>query len=90
MLSTRVTTEVAAREGVDPIELEKPLYDIVDVDALEALVESAGRGAQSEVQITFTYYGYEVIVDGTGGVTLTGSTSSDEAGGRSTDQTTIR
>jgi hypothetical protein len=84
-----VTTEVAAREGVDPIELEKPLYDIVDVDALEALVESAGRGPQNEVQITFTYYGYEVV-DGTGGVTLTGSTSSDGAGSGSTDQTTTR
>ena len=90
MLITRVTTEVAAREGVDPIELEKPLYDNVDVDALEALVESAGRGPQNEVQITFTYYGYEVVVDGTGGVTLSGSTSSDGAESGSSDQTTTR
>jgi len=90
MLSTRVTAEVAAREGVDPVELERPLYDAVDVDALEALVESAGRGPQSEVEITFTYYGYDVVVDETGDVTLTESRSGDGVGSRSTDRPAVK
>jgi len=55
ILSTKVTTAVAAREGVDPVEFEKPLYDVVDVGALETIVEFAGRGPQWEVEITFTY-----------------------------------
>ena len=51
ILSTKVTTAVAAREGVNPVELEKPLYDVVDVGALETVVEFAGRGPQREVEI---------------------------------------
>jgi len=89
MLSTKVTTAVAAREGVDPLELEKPLYDIVDVGALERTLESARRGVQSEVEITFTYYGYEVVVDETGDVRVTDQGSGETAGNRSTNRPTV-
>ncbi|MFB6139396.1 MAG: HalOD1 output domain-containing protein [Halosimplex sp.] len=69
MLSTKVTTEIAAREGVDPLQLDEPLYDAIDVGALEAMLESARR-RDGDLEVTFTYYGYEVVVDETGDVTV--------------------
>ncbi|WP_135365277.1 HalOD1 output domain-containing protein [Halosimplex halophilum] len=86
MLSTKVSTEIAAREGVDPLQLDEPLYDAVDVGALERLVETAGREG-GEFEVEFTYYGYDVVVDGSGEVTVTGGgRATGEAGRESTDR----
>lgn len=78
MLSTKVVTEVAAREGVDPLELDKPLYDVVDVSALEQMVESAS-GREGTFEVTFSYHGYDVCVDATGDVTVTQPTRVEES-----------
>lgn len=52
----RIVFTVADREGVDPREIETPLYDAISPDALESLFrESPGR-------VTFTYMGYLVTV----------------------------
>ncbi|WP_049928594.1 HalOD1 output domain-containing protein [Halopiger goleimassiliensis] len=37
-LDVRIARQVAAREAVDPIALEPPLYEVIDLEALEALV----------------------------------------------------
>lgn len=70
-LSEAIVTEIAAREGIDPVELDVPLYEVVDVDALERLLES-GKDSPSEAPITveFTYAGYDVTVDDGGTVVL--------------------
>lgn len=70
MLSTTVTEEIATREGVDPLQLDQPLYDVVDVGALETLVEGASERGDGSLEVQFTYYGYEVAVDGAGEVTV--------------------
>lgn len=84
-----VVAEVAALEGVEPTELDRPLQDVVDVDALECLVASAeGDSDSTDLAVTFSYRGYEVTVDGTGRVIATerrgarsGPASSGEVGG---------
>lgn len=63
---TAILEAVAAQDGVDPMELEPPLFDVVDPDALEAIL-STGATAQSEVTVTFEWAGYDIVVgsDGT-------------------------
>ena len=61
-----VVERVAALEGVDPTELP-PLYESIDVEALERLVEAA-EGAGSSLRVEFSYYGHEVSITGEGAV----------------------
>lgn len=67
--SHSVITAVAAREGVDPVDLHTPLYSAIDSDGLDRLVESA-TGSRSDLLVRFRYYGYEVTVTPGGRVTL--------------------
>jgi len=70
--SELVVDAVATREGVDPLDLDVPLYDSIDVDDLDSLVATDTEGApESPVRVTFTYYGYEVTVASDGSVALT-------------------
>lgn len=65
--SVVVPIEVAAREGVDPIELTPPLHDVVDPDALDALFARSDTRDQAVV-VTFEYCGYTVEIGGDGSV----------------------
>lgn len=57
-----VVTAVAAARAADPVDLP-PLYESVDVDAVEALVDGArDRSNASEGKIIFEYAGFEVTV----------------------------
>jgi len=51
---------VAAVSDVDPLSLQPRLYDVVDPDALEALLTA--ETASGSVQITFRFGSYEVTV----------------------------
>lgn len=76
--SESVVESVAAREGVDPVDLDVPLFDVIDPEALDALVRSVVDGSsRPPVRIAFTYYGYDVIVasDGLVHVSRENSTS---------------
>lgn len=65
--SESVVESVAAREGVDPLDLDVPLFDVIDPDALDRLVRSAvDGGGRPPIRIAFTYYGYDVIVTSDG------------------------
>lgn len=55
-----VVERVAAAEGVDPLELQPPLFDAIDADAMDSLFESAN----SATKLQFTYHGYNVTIDG--------------------------
>ncbi|RZH68779.1 HalOD1 output domain-containing protein [Natrinema altunense] len=60
--STAVVTAVAVFRDVPPIELS-PLYDAVDPDALDAVVEHAQRVDEGGThRVWFTYEGAEVGV----------------------------
>jgi hypothetical protein len=68
---TTVTEAVATREDVDPVELVTPLYDAIDPESLERLLDADdGAARNSPIQVTFTYYGYDVTVRSDGTVTL--------------------
>lgn len=63
VLSTNVIYAIAEQEGVDPMQLDPPLFEAVDLDALEALFSTSGTPSVDNV--TFSYNGYEVSVSGT-------------------------
>lgn len=65
-LCSDIVTAIAERTGADPLEMD-PLYDAVDVDAIEAIVGSA-----EDATVEFAYHGHTVVVDGDGSVTVTG------------------
>lgn len=62
--SEAVVETVASREDVDPTELT-PLYQSIDSEALDALVEAEERDDGLR-QIAFTYHGYRVTITGDG------------------------
>lgn len=53
--SEDIVQAVAVREGTDPTALD-PLYEAIDPDALDAVVDSGAV-------VTFEYEGYEITVD---------------------------
>lgn len=59
--SVAVVNRVAAIEGIEPTDLPT-LYEAVDPDALDALVESTSKADSCDFQIEFPYHGYEVTV----------------------------
>lgn len=63
-LSTRIIQEVAEREGTNPQTLSPPLYSVIDPDSLNDLFrESTGS-------VTFSYLGYEIVVNHSGEITI--------------------
>jgi len=69
--SELVIDAVATRLGVDPLDLDRPLYDAVDPDQLNALLGGAESPGRSAVEATFDYHGFTVTVDSGGSVRLT-------------------
>ena len=65
--STKVVEAVADELDVDPTDLEIPLTEVIDPDALDALFKGQGRSGS----IRFSYYGYQVVVQENGQVILT-------------------
>lgn len=59
-----VLQAVAQTSGLDPIELDEPLYEAIDPEALDTLIESSADG----VSVTFQYHGCIVTVNGSAGV----------------------
>lgn len=57
-ITETVFSEVANKDGVDPLDLE-PLYTSVDPDVLVALYESPSNVDRVE----FEYAGYAVIIE---------------------------
>lgn len=61
-----VLTAVARRMEVDVADLEQPLYDAIDPDALDRLLDHGG-----DVAVTFEYDDHTVSIGGDGTVTVT-------------------
>lgn len=61
--SYRVVEAVARKEGVSPGELSPPLFNVVDPEALDALVQDDVDSNTGEVKIEFTYLDYVVRIE---------------------------
>lgn len=57
-VSSHVVSALADHTDTDPLAME-PLNNVVDVDALATLV-----GSGTDIEITFTYDGHDVLVNG--------------------------
>lgn len=70
-LSEAVVEAVADAEGVSPLELRPPLFEVVDPDALDKLfpLPSLEQG-RTEGHVTFEYCGYEVTVQPDGVISV--------------------
>lgn len=70
-VGTEIVERIAAREGVDPVDLDVLLYEVIDADALEALTNDTGdHQTQATLRVEFTYNGYAVTVGGRGRVII--------------------
>ena len=67
-IASAIVETVATEEGVDPVDLDEPLYAAIDPDALDRLFRSAPAGSGIAGRVTFTYAGYDVTVQATGDV----------------------
>ena len=71
LVGTEIVKRIADREGVDPVDLNVLLYDVIDVDALEALTNGTGdQQSQANLRVEFSYYGYAVTVGENGSVII--------------------
>ena len=61
-LAVAIVERVAERKGVDVVDLHPPLYEAIDADALETLLESSSDGS-NQISVTFSYNGYTIRVD---------------------------
>lgn len=66
-LFTTIVTSIAAAKNVDPIDLEPPLYDVINPESLGDVIESAD--ASSTVRFRFDDLEVEVRGDETVGIT---------------------
>ena len=67
----RIVQAIAEAEGVEPVDLDPPLFDVLDGDLLNALVSSNETNAdEPSLEMTFDYLGYTVYVAAGGGVSI--------------------
>ena len=64
--STAVVDAVARATGRSPLDLPV-IQDVIDTDALDALVTHSTDGT---TRISFTYGGVDVVVDSAGGISV--------------------
>lgn len=73
--STAIVEAIAEYKGIDPLELEQPLYEVVDPDALDVLFTQSGNGKSPSVDsVNFAYDGCMVRVSGDGTIELSART----------------
>lgn len=67
--TTTVIEAIAEHEGLDPLDLEQPLYEVVDPDALDSMIGDgeAGHGL-SDITVQFSYNGCTVHASSDGSV----------------------
>ncbi|WP_226480542.1 HalOD1 output domain-containing protein [Natrinema amylolyticum] len=80
-VSIRVIEAVAAREGIDPLEVSPPLHDVLDPTALDDLFEPTGASQRPNGTVSFTYRGHEIRVESDGRVALEGDPETEKDSG---------
>lgn len=71
--TAEIIRTVAARENVDPVDLDQPLFDAIDPEALDALLQHDSEGViDSPISVEFRYCGYDLKVTSGGDVRIAG------------------
>lgn len=71
-INEAIILAVAEARDVSPIELETPLYEAIDGEALESLFFGGSERSNLEaLRVEFTWAGCTVVVNGTGRVAVT-------------------
>lgn len=73
-----IVEAIAAAEGVDPMELQ-PVYESVDLDALDDFFCRRGGAIDSEAVLSFTIDPWNVFVRGDGRIRICDATQPTEA-----------
>lgn len=74
-ISMAVVDAVATATDTDPLELDAPLYEVIDTDALDRLVRTDALR-----RVEFEYEGHVVEVRGDGEVAVDGTVAEAEGG----------
>lgn len=75
---TAIIEAIAAHEGLDPMALEQPLYEVIDTDALDALVGNhRSEQARPTITVAFSYNGCRVHISGDGSVEVSPHTEKE-------------
>lgn len=65
MVSQRVIEALASAGNTDPLEMTTPLYEVIDPDALDALLDT-----DAPVEVEFEYEGRTVVVGSDGRISI--------------------
>lgn len=69
--SLHAVERIATADGVDPVDLDPPLHDVVDTGALDRLFESTRQDSQTRRgRVSFRYREHDVTVRANGRVVL--------------------
>ncbi|MCL9814607.1 HalOD1 output domain-containing protein [Natranaeroarchaeum aerophilus] len=67
--SDRIVTALAEEKGVDVLDVD-PLFDTIDLDAVDDLLGGGSGTADSSVRLSFVVQGCRVVASGDGSVTV--------------------
>lgn len=73
-----VVEALATVKGVDPLEMD-PLYDVIDVEAVDRLLRSHGGSTGSTMVLRFSVDNWNVFIRGDGSIRVCDSDRSDES-----------
>lgn len=65
--SQAVLRSLAATTGVQQLEIEPPLYERLDPDALDQLIESAHT---ADLYVSFEHSNHRIVLDGAGNLAI--------------------
>lgn len=70
-LGTTIVSTVAEMAEIDPMDMDRPLYDRVDPDALNKLFSKKHDGTtRSSGRVEFSLFGYDVTVHSDGKIVV--------------------
>ena len=81
-MATRIVTEVAEHEGVDPVDLCPPLHDAIDPEQLDRLFTST----DGYLQLEFYYNGYRISAENSGAIDISERPKAADGSGGSDSQ----
>lgn len=81
--SQAIVEAVASAEGVDVVDLRppayEPLYSAIDPEALDLMFDHSAESSRSDIRVSFTYEGYDILVYDGGRVDVSEASSTNGA-----------